>query len=100
MIAFTVIFLDRYDVIVNAYRRYISKNKNEYKPDLRCSYWRSPAFWSKVLSKNLLAFSDTQLLTGLAIQFTAMLKHCDMSVYHFRIVTELACMYSANQMSV
>lgn len=53
-------------------------------------YWRSVAFWSRVLSKNLLAFSDTQLLTGLAIQFTAMIKHCSMSVYHFRIVVDLA----------
>ncbi|KAF3046487.1 hypothetical protein E8E12_010175 [Didymella heteroderae] len=43
-----------------------------------------------VLSKNLLALSDTQLLTGLAIQFTAMIKHCSMSVYHFRIVVDLA----------
>lgn len=53
-------------------------------------YWRSVGFWSRVLSKNLLALSDTQLLTGLAIQLTAMIKHCSMSVYHFRIVVDLA----------
>ncbi|KAI8939931.1 hypothetical protein NX059_003658 [Plenodomus lindquistii] len=91
MIAFTVMFLDRYALIVNFMRRHFTKNKTEWKDDYTGSrYWRSPFFWFRVLSKNLLAISDTQLLTGLAIQFTAMLKHCEMSVYHFRIVTELA----------
>ncbi|CBX95309.1 predicted protein [Plenodomus lingam JN3] len=91
MIAFAVIFLDRYENIVDFFRRRLSKQEDVYKNDYTGPrYWRSPAFWSRVLSKNLLAFSDTQLLTGLAIQFTAMLKHCQISVYHFRIVTELA----------
>lgn len=71
------------------------KNNSAYKQNILANnhngpYWRSVTFWSRVLSKNLLAFSDTQLLTGLAIQFTAMIKHCSMSVYHFRIVTDLA----------
>ncbi|KAF2846863.1 hypothetical protein T440DRAFT_431995 [Plenodomus tracheiphilus IPT5] len=90
LIAFTVIFLDRYELIFNFFRRHFTKDQDIYKDDHNGPYWRSPAFWSRVLSKNLLAFSDTQLLTGLAIQFTAMLKHCQMSVYHFRVVTELA----------
>ena len=90
MIAFTVIFLDRYERVVNFYRRWISRNKKIYEHNYNGPYWRSPAFWSRVLSKNLLAFADTQLLTGLAIQFTAMLKHCQLSVYHFQVVTELA----------
>jgi hypothetical protein len=94
LIAFTVLFLDRFEDIVNFYRRTFTKNKTLYEQNHdeqdRRKYWRSVAFWSRVLSKNLLAFSDTQLLTGLAIQFTAMIKHCSMSVYHFRIVTDLA----------
>lgn len=90
LIAFAVIFLDRYDNLINGYRRFVSKNKEKYKHPWDGPYWRSPAFWSRVLSKNLLALSDTQLLTGLAVQFTALLKHCSLSVYHFRIVTELA----------
>lgn len=65
-------------------------NKVEYMHDESKAYWRSPHFWSRVLSKNLLGLADTQLLTGLAIQFTAMLKHCSLSVYHFQIVTDLA----------
>lgn len=85
-----MIFLDRHDKIVAFFRKYVIKSKKEIKPSHEDQYWRSPGFWSRVLSKNLLAFSDTQLLTGLAIQFTAMLKHCDITVYHFRIVTELA----------
>jgi hypothetical protein len=83
-------FLDRYEGVINFFRRWVTRNKERYVPEFHGPYWRSPAFWSRVLSKNLLAFSDTQLLTGLAIQFTAMLKHCDMTVYHFRVVTELA----------
>ncbi|KAF2260182.1 hypothetical protein CC78DRAFT_37219 [Lojkania enalia] len=91
LIAFSVLFLDRYEKIVNFFRKYVVRNTDEYcleeKP---IKYWRSPVFWSKVLSKNLLAFSDTQLLTGISIQFTAMLQHCKLSVYHFRVVTDLA----------
>ncbi|KAF2831251.1 hypothetical protein CC86DRAFT_136900 [Ophiobolus disseminans] len=90
LIAFTVIFLDRYEQIINLYRRYVSKKTEDYEQNYNGPYWRSTDFWSRVLSKNLLAFSDTQLLTGLAIQFTGLLKHCDVSVYHWKIVTELA----------
>lgn len=90
LIAFTVIFLDRYEQIINLYRRFVSKKTQDYEQNYNGPYWRSTAFWSRVLSKNLLAFSDTQLLTGLAIQFTGLLKHCDLTVYHWKIVTELA----------
>jgi hypothetical protein len=90
LIAFTVIFLDRYEQIINFSRRFITKNKDHYEHVKNGPYWRSPNFWSRVLSKNLLAFSDTQLLTGLAIQFTGLLKHCELTVYHWKIVTELA----------
>ena len=95
LIAFTVLFLDRFEEIVNFFRRHFMKDKPAYEQNQDAQhqegpYWRSVAFWSKVLSKNLLAFSDTQLLTGIAIQFTAMIKHCSMSVYHFRIVVDLA----------
>ena len=95
LIAFTVLFLDRIEDIVNFYRRHFQKDKPEYEQnhvgfDHEGPYWRSITFWSRVLSKNLLSLSDTQLLTGLAIQITAMIKHCSMSVYHFRIVVDLA----------
>jgi hypothetical protein len=95
LIAFTVIFLDRYEEVINLYRRSLNKKSQPDEPTYKQNsnggpYWRSTAFWSRVLSKNLLAFSDTQLLTGLAIQFTGMLKHCDITVYHWKIVTELA----------
>lgn len=69
VVAFAVITLDRHDKFF--------EDKEGSK------YWKSPGFWSRVLGKNLLAFSDTQLLTGLAIQFTAQLKHCEISIYHF-----------------
>ena len=85
-----MIFLDRYEGIINTYRRLVTKNKDQYEQNYQGPYWRSTSFWAQVLSKNLLAFSDTQLVTGLAIQFTALVKHCHMTIYHFRIVTELA----------
>jgi hypothetical protein len=90
LISFAVIFLDRYEQIINLYRRYVTKQKEDYEQNYNGPYWRSTDFWSRVLSKNLLAFSDTQLLTGLAIQFTGLLKHCELRVYHWKIVTELA----------
>lgn len=83
-------FLDRYYILRMTIRKYITKNKVQYEPEVNGPYWRSPEFWSRVLSKNLLAFSDTQLVTGLAVQFTAMLQHCQLSIYHFQVVTELA----------
>jgi hypothetical protein len=89
-VALAVLFLDRYEFIINFFRHHFTKNKEVYEHDADESYWRSPAFWSRVLSKNLLALADTQILTGLAVQFAAMLQHCDLSIYHFQIVTELA----------
>ncbi|KAF2187611.1 hypothetical protein K469DRAFT_569145 [Zopfia rhizophila CBS 207.26] len=89
LIAFAVLFLDRYYKILDFFQSF-QKNKAHSTHEDNGPYWRSPGFWSRVLSKNLLAFSDTQLLTGLAIQFTAMLQHCKLSVYHFQVVTELA----------
>ncbi|KAF2869522.1 hypothetical protein BDV95DRAFT_443207, partial [Massariosphaeria phaeospora] len=92
LIAFSVLFLDRYEKTINLFRKVFTKNKTEYVHDLQGPYWRSPVFWSHVLSKNLIAFSDTQLVTGLAVQFTALLQHCELSIYHFRVITELAFM--------
>lgn len=92
LVAFTVLFLHHFEEIVNYIRGHVMKRKPTYEQNQHHEgpYWRSVAFWARVLSKNLLALSDTQLLTGLAIQLTAMIKHCKMSVYHFRIVVDLA----------
>lgn len=95
LVAFTVLFLHHFDEIINFFRRHFTKKISTYAQNQDAQhhagpYWRSVHFWAQVLSKNLLALSDTQLLTGLAIQFTAMIKHCSMSVYHFRIVVDLA----------
>jgi hypothetical protein len=90
VMGFAILFLDNHERIVNICRLVFTHNKETYVPELSVPYWRSPPLWSKVLSKNLLAFSDTQLATGLAIQFTALMKHCELSIYHFQIVTDLA----------
>ncbi|ORY08225.1 hypothetical protein BCR34DRAFT_14578 [Clohesyomyces aquaticus] len=92
--SFAVLFLQRYGKIVYAWRKHISQrgHPDDYDatPYTAKNAWRSAEFWSRVLSKNLLSISDTQLLTGLAIQFTAMLQHCKLTIYHFQIITELA----------
>lgn len=90
LVAFSVLFLDRYETINTFFRKRFTSSGAPYAPDPARPFWRTANFWSRVLSKNLLALSDTQLLTGLAVQFTAMLKHCELSIYHFTIVTELA----------
>ncbi|KAK7183430.1 hypothetical protein DPSP01_010538 [Paraphaeosphaeria sporulosa] len=84
LVSLSVLFLDRYNRLIS----FLTKTHHVH--DESRSYWRSPAFWSRVLSKNLLALADTQIMTGLAVQFTALLKHCELSIYHFQIVTELA----------
>ncbi|KAF1997646.1 hypothetical protein P154DRAFT_622348 [Amniculicola lignicola CBS 123094] len=90
-ISFSILFLDHYPRICNFWRHNVSKNPEEYVDNRGLGpYWRSPEFWSIVLSKNLLSFSDTQLVTGLAIQFTGFIKHCQISIYHFQIVVQLA----------
>lgn len=38
------------------------------------------------LRKNLLAFSDQQLITAIGVQVSAYIKICTISLYHFRIV--------------
>jgi hypothetical protein len=82
-------FLERYNGVRAFARKHVQhKPAKDYSSE---HYnWRTHMFWFRILSKNLLAFSDTQLLTGLAIQFTAIVKHCELSIYHFVIVVELA----------
>lgn len=43
-----------------------------------------------VFSKVLLGVNDTQLFTGTAVQIVSLVQLCTVSVYHFRVVTELA----------
>lgn len=91
VISFTIIFLDRYDTIATFLLRLFTKCRTPYTANsAQTPYWRHPAFWSLVLRKNLLSLSDTQLLTGIAVQFTALLQHCSLSIYHFQIIIELA----------
>ena len=53
-------------------------------------YWNNNLFWNVVFSKILLGVNDTQLFTGTAVQIVSLLQLCTLSVYHFRVVTELA----------
>lgn len=48
------------------------------------------AFWNPIMESLVLALSDQQLLTGIALLVTAFLKHCSISVYHFSVACDLA----------
>lgn len=47
-------------------------------------------FWLPVIQKVVLALSDQQLLTGLAILIAGLCQICSISVYHFSVVGDLA----------
>lgn len=47
-------------------------------------------FWLPVIQKVVLALSDQQLLTGLAILIASLCQLCSISVYHFAVVGDLA----------
>src|SRR2546423_1343723 len=47
-------------------------------------------FWLRFPQRLILSFSDLQLITGIAILIAAFSKHCLISIYHLRIVAELA----------
>lgn len=47
-------------------------------------------FWLRVIQKVVLALSDQQLLTGLAILIAGLCQLCSISVYHFSVVSDLA----------
>jgi hypothetical protein len=46
--------------------------------------------WIDFLRKNLLAFSDQQLVTGIGLQVSGYIKWCSISLYHFRVIACLA----------
>lgn len=50
------------------------------------------SYWLSVAKKILLGLSDTQLLTGIGMQFTTLIDHCTLSIYHFLIAVNLAYM--------
>ena len=52
-------------------------------------------FWVPIIQKLVLSLSDQQLLTGLAVLIAGFWTHCNISVYHFALVNDLAWMSSA-----
>jgi hypothetical protein len=56
----------------------------------KAALWRSPSLWKLIFSKLLLGVNDTQLFTGTAVQIVSLVQLCTISIYHFRVVTELA----------
>ncbi len=54
---------------------------------------------SRALEKFVLALSDQQLVTGLAVLIAGYINRCSMFVYHFNIVTALAWFSSTTHLS-
>lgn len=54
---------------------------------------------SRALERFVLALSDQQLVTGLAVLIAGYINRCTMSVYHFNIVTALAWFSSTTHLS-
>ncbi|KAK3311630.1 uncharacterized protein B0T15DRAFT_549305 [Chaetomium strumarium] len=52
--------------------------------------WVNPGFWARVVDRLLLALNDSQLFTGTAVQVASLVQHCEITIYHLRIVAELA----------
>ncbi|KAF2108695.1 hypothetical protein BDV96DRAFT_670714 [Lophiotrema nucula] len=80
-LATVILFLDRLSTLVD-------RARSVRRFNLR--HLERKSFWISGLSKILLGLNDSQLFTGTAVQIVAIIQHCTISVYHFRIVTELA----------
>lgn len=55
--------------------------------------------WTPIIESLVLALSDQQLLTGIAIIVTACMKHCSISAYHFTIAFDLAWFASSTHLN-
>jgi hypothetical protein len=88
ILVFTILFLDQSETIINGFRQWVLCSQRVYTPS------PSPVFWSKVLGRMLLACSDIQIITALGIQVVALMRGCEMSMYHFQIVADLAWLSS------
>lgn len=51
---------------------------------------RKRRFWRPIIDRVLLALSDQQVITGLAVLMAGFIKHGSISVYHFSVVGDLA----------
>ena len=72
---------------------------HDYKPDATEKRKRDRARRSKRLERFVLALSDQQLVTGLAILIAGFTDRCSRSIYHFRIISALGWFSSTTHLS-
>ena len=72
---------------------------HDYKPDTPEKRKRDKARRSKGLERFVLALSDQQLVTGLAILIAGHTDRCSRSIYHFRIISALGWFSSTTHLS-
>ena len=69
-----------------------------HDPDIGLELWLPPVF-SPVYQETILAMSDSQLVTGVAILLVGFIKHCTITQYHFSVVHSLGHMSFATHQS-
>ncbi|KAF2677896.1 hypothetical protein K458DRAFT_145489 [Lentithecium fluviatile CBS 122367] len=89
VVAMAIAIIDRLAGIVEFYRR-CTGNSVRWFFDETAPWWRSPVFWRTVLAHTLLGILNSQLIIGVSTQITSLVKRNGTSVYHFRVLTELA----------
>ena len=72
---------------------------HDYKPDTVEKRKQDRARRSKGLERFVLALSDQQLVTGLAILIAGFTDRCSRSIYHFRIISALGWFSSTTHLS-
>ena len=72
---------------------------HDQKPDTAEKRKRDRARRSKGLERFILALSDQQLVTGLAILIAGYTDRCSRSIYHFRIISALGWFSSTTHLS-
>jgi hypothetical protein len=60
---------------------------------------RISSHWTRVLQKVILHFSDSHIVTGLAILTAGFIQSCRLSIYHFHIVIYLGWMASSTHLT-
>ncbi|ETN44353.1 uncharacterized protein HMPREF1541_10533 [Cyphellophora europaea CBS 101466] len=79
-----------YNRVDDRWTEYIDRLHAKYMPTMKLPYGQD--FWFQVFYRFALSLSDTQLVSGLAVISTALIRMAtgELSTYHFNIIQDLA----------
>ena len=73
----------------------VTSNRSDRRPVPDPSLPKSKRqIWKGALLQLILGLSDQQLVTGMAVLISGYARHCDINVYHFEMVGDLAFLSS------